>query len=177
MSFALWIYNPNLQHPQPMNQGLPKNTWVEVLHNAFYMDGDATWFYYAPGTAVYMYTGNTKVYKDHDAAVSELLQQPCMGSGHNECVPQFGALYRAALAAKLDSIQFTQHRDQQCGQFSNSGLLAMEIVDLKGPGTTTCSQTISGPTRFKSGWEAKSVCNCDNSQNTINCNGFGLNGR
>merc|ERR1719199_564664 len=77
MSFALWIYNPLLEHPQARGSGLPANTWVEVIHNAFSMDGDATWFYYAPGTAVYMYTGNTRVYSDHDDATADLLKQAC----------------------------------------------------------------------------------------------------
>merc|ERR1712194_126715 len=173
MSFALWIYNPKLEHPQARNAGLPSNKWVEVIHNAFSMDGAATWFYYTPGTAVFMYTGSTKVYTDHPDATMDLLNQKCKGSGHNECGDQFSALYKAGIAKGLDSIQFTNHGDMQCA--NKNGLLALEVVDFKGPGTTSCSQTNSGPGRFKSGWEAKTVCNCDNSQKTVNCKGFGIN--
>merc|ERR1712226_209692 len=99
MSFSLWNYNPVLEHPMSRGQGLPANKWVEVLHNAFNMDGSATWFYYTPGTAVYMYTGNTKVWTDHLGAVKDLLNQACQGQGHNECIPQFSALYQAGLKA------------------------------------------------------------------------------
>jgi hypothetical protein len=180
MDFALWVYQPNIQHPRPAGQGISSNTWIEVLHNAFWMDGEATWFYYTPGSGVFMYTGNTAVYKDHDEATKNLLNEPCKGTGHNECVPQFGALYKAGIKAGLDSLQFWDHGDMQCGPQGAGGaipqmLLALEIVDLKGPGTHSCSQvTAAGPTRFKAGWEGKTVCNCDNAFTTINCDGYGM---
>merc|ERR1712146_534483 len=97
--------------------------------------------------------GNTRVYVDHPDATKDLLNQPCQGNGHNECVPQFDAMYKAGIAKGLHSLQFTNHGDMQCGA-KGSALLALEIVDLGGPGTTTCSQANSGPTRFKSGWDA-----------------------
>jgi hypothetical protein len=167
-----WIYNPDLAHPS--GSSVPGNKWVEVLHSAFKMDGSATWFYYAPGTAIFMYTGNTKVYDDHPDAVQDLLKTSC-GDKNKECGSHFEDMYKAALKAGYDTLQFTKHADMQCNTGNNDEAnLAIEIVDLKGPGTTSCSQTNSGTTRFRTGWEAKSVCVCDNTEPNINCAGFGV---
>jgi len=171
VTIQAWIFNPILAHP--MSQSVPAQKWVEVLHSQFSMDGAATWFYYAPGTAIYMWTGNTKVYQDHPEGVKDLLGQPC-ADAQKECGKQFAAMYQAGLNKGYDSLQFLKHADMQCDNNNNMANLAIEIVDLKGPGTTTCSGN-GGQTRFKSGWEAKSTCYCDNSQKIINCKGFGAN--
>ena len=54
--------------------------------------------------------------------------------------------------------------------------MALEILDLKGPGTTACRVGVSGGTtaRYRAGWEATAACECDNELPTINCNGFGV---
>jgi hypothetical protein len=172
ITMQAWIYNPQLAHPE--QESLPGNHWVEVLHTRYKMDGTATWFYYAPGSAIYMWTGNTKAYNDHQDAVSDLLKETCV-SKLNECGSYFEAMYKAALGAGLDSIQFMHHKDMQCNKADTimKGL-AVEIVDLKGPGMDTCSQSNSGKTRFRTGWQAKHICYCDNSEEVINCNGFGV---
>lgn len=167
--FAGWIRHTNLA--DPVSNGLPGNTWVEILHTAFSMDGAATWFYYTPGSAMWMYTGKTKIYNDHSDASMDLLKQKC-SDGKEECAAQFGAWYKAAKAKNMDSFQFLKHADMNCGGNKGQANLAIEIVDMKGPGTTTCSGN-GGTTRFRAGWEAKSPCVCDNSQKTINCKGFG----
>lgn len=172
VTIQAWIYNPSLAHPSGSGY-VAGNMWVEVLHSQFSMDGDATWFYYAPGTAIFMWSGNTKVYQDHPDGVQDLLGQPCADKD-KECGKQFAALYKAGLKKGYDTLQFMKHADMQCNTHNNQmGNYAIEIVDLKGPGTTTCSGN-GGQTRFRAGWEAKSVCDCDNSQKIINCKGFGV---
>jgi len=161
----------NTTRDDPRSNGLPGNTWVEILHSAFKMDGSSTWFYYAPGTGIWMYTGTTKVYNNHADAARDLLHRPCSDLT-NECIAEFESMYKAARSRGLYCFQFLKHADMQCGSGEHN--LAIEIVDVKGPGTTTCSQRMSGPTRFRAGWEAKHACTCDNSKSTINCHGFGL---
>jgi len=187
MDFALWIHAPNLEHPRGKDQGLPGNTWVEVLHNAFGMDGDATWLYYKPGSGIWMNTGRTMVWKDHNHGSDWLIGKgKCKGQGPGdarrrgntacwECVPQFPAMYAAAVQKGLDTFQFTDHPDMQCGKKDEGNrLIALEIVDVRGPGTASCGGP-GGVGRFRGGWLAKAPCNCDLKQKTINCAGFGIN--
>jgi len=174
-----WIHNSNLAHPGKFQ--VPGNKWVEIMHTAFAMDGSATWFYYAPGSGVFMWTGNTKAYNDHADGVKDLLNGAAckdkkQGFGVQECDANFEDMYKAALNRKLDSIQFLQHADMQCSlnNAKKMGNYAIEIVDLKGSGKYSCSQPNSGQTRFRAGWEAKSICNCDNTLTAINCQGFAM---
>jgi len=177
-----WIWNPILGHPN--GYSLTGNHWVEVMHTAFKMDGSATWFYYTPGSGIYMWLGNTKVYDDHPDAVADLLSQQCMDPpkslGPNECGQQFEQLYKAAKLRKYDTLQFTKHADMQCTTKANyMGNMAIEIVDLAGPGGYACSEQFpngatEGWSRFRAGWEGKYKCYCDNNQKAINCKGFGM---
>lgn len=177
--WSTWIWNPNLA--QPASTSLPGGTWVEIIHQAYFMDGDGTWMYYTPGTAIWFFLGSTRAWKDHDDAVKELLGEACEGGGgwgpnDHQCIPQFPELYGAALASGLDSLQFLKHGDMPCGLESERKNMAIEIVDLGGPGTTSCGQDASGQSRYRAGWEAASSCDCDNSEPTVNCAGFGIRG-
>lgn len=183
-TWSTWIWNTNLAEPEPTGSGLPADTWVEIIHQAYSMDGDATWMYYSPGTAIWFKLGNTKYWADHDNAVLELLKQKCM-AGHgwradqHQCIPQFPQLYKAAIAAGLNSMQFLKHGDMPCGKEKKRQNMAIEIVDLGGPGTTSCGKSFgaatSGVSRYRAGWMAKNTCTCDNKQKTVNCNGYGMN--
>jgi len=164
-----WIWNPNLSHPS--KNGLPSNHWVEIIHTAYSVDGAGTWMYYSPGTAIWTYTGNTRVYTDHGGASKDLLHQPCPDFV-NECVMQFGAWYRSMKSHGVHTIQFLKHADMKCDSFPLQGNLAIEIVDVGGSGTHTCGGP-GGKTRFRAGWEASHDCDCNNNDKVINCKGFG----
>jgi len=174
-----WIYNPLLGRPQ--GDYVPKDTWIEVMHTAFSMDGSATWFYYTPGSGIYTWTGTTFAYNDHPDAVKDLLNgaacsDPPGQIGNNECQNNFEDMYKAAIKKGANTIQFKKHSDMQCDLNNNNDQrnMAIEVVDLGGPGMTTCSGE-SGKTRFRAGWQAKYVCVCDNGQDSINCEGFAMN--
>merc|ERR1712217_470448 len=111
-----WIYNSDLEHPAQRGQGVAGDHWVEVLHGAFSMDGSATWFYYAPGSGIFMWTGKTRVYQDHGAWVQDVLHQRCHDM-MNECISQFELGYAATRRLGLDSVQFLKHADMQCTTF------------------------------------------------------------
>merc|ERR1719329_192562 len=176
--WSTWIWNTNLA--QPASGDLPGNTWVEIIHQSYYMDGDATWLYYTPGTAIWINLGNTQPYDEYDDAVGDLLGgEPCQSGGGagdlpHECVPQFPRLYQAAKDRGLNTLQFRKHSDAMCGSEQARSNMAIEIVDLGGPGTESCGQKSSGQNRYRAGWEAASTCDCDNTQTTVNCAGFGM---
>jgi len=45
-AWSSWVWNPNLLQPGPSTWTmLPAHTWVEIIHQAYYMDGTATWMY------------------------------------------------------------------------------------------------------------------------------------
>jgi len=173
-----WInHQGNLAQPEQFQ--LPANKWVEIMHTAYDMDGSATWFYYTPGSGIYMWLGKTKAYNDHPDAVTDMLHTKCSDPpgqlGANECQKNFEDLYKAAIKAGLNSVQFTKHADMQCSTKNNKqGNYAIEIIDLAGSGKYACSQPNSGLTRFRAGWEAKSQCTCDNTKKAINCKGFAM---
>jgi len=183
--WSTWVWNPNLQQPQAYAAtGLPGDHWVEILHQAYSMDGAATWMYYTPGTAIWFNLGNTKMWNDHDLAVQELLNEACQAGGgwaatDHECIPQFPRMYQAAINAGYDSMQFQKHADMPCGVEQSRQNMAIEIVDLGGPGTNSCGMSFqggtSGKSRYRAGWEAKYECDCDNTQKTVNCKGYGIN--
>merc|ERR1712136_687042 len=80
-----WIYDS--RHTRGMtNSALPSNYWVEVIHTAFKYDYSATWLYYTPGSAIWFWTGTTKVYSDHKEAVSDLLHEQC---NNIQCIDYF----------------------------------------------------------------------------------------
>lgn len=173
--FSVWIWNPVLAHPETTS--LPSSTWVEFIHQRYFMDGDATWMYYTPGTAIWIYVGNTQAFDDHDEAVQTLLSEQCHGGGgwsdnDKQCIPQFPRLYAAALSSGLNTMQFLKHGDMVCGAAQvHRRNMAIEIVDLGGPGTTTC-----GSDTYRAGWEAQAPCYCDQSWTTVNCDGYGMQG-
>jgi len=176
----LWLYNRVLSQPyigKSGTTGLPGQTWVEILHSQDAQDGEATWFYYTPGSAMWLHLGSTRVYNNHPDAVGDLLGQKCKyqkGDLPNECELQFPDLYVAAVNRGLATIQFLYHADMSCGGGRQN--LAIEILDFRGPGRESCSGWGGAlpMSRFRAGWEAKNECNCNSNLDTINCQGFGM---
>merc|ERR1712196_88979 len=105
------------------------------MGQAYFMDGNATWMYYTPGTAIWFNLGTTAAWTDHDGAVRELLNQACQGgdgwaADQHQCIPQFQAMYTAAIAKGLNSMQFLKHAEIPCGKEASRRNMAVEIVDL-----------------------------------------------
>jgi len=179
-----WIWNPGLWSPAVEGlpgtstrvQGLPSGTWVEVFHQGCKSDGSGTWFYYAPGTAIWAWLGNTKTYDDHPTAILDLTdnkpQPGCTSeSTRNEdkwCNELLEDLYTGMRNQGIDTVQFLDHSES--GMYHN----LLEIVDIAGSGQNSCGQDSSGLTRFKAGWGAAHECNCHNDHDVINCDGFGI---
>jgi hypothetical protein len=160
-----WIWNDKYFQP------LPSNKWVEGIHKAFFADKGSAWIYYAPGSALWFYLGQTKAFTDHEDAVKEFTGRGCSG----QCVNDFPRTFAAAASKGYGSIQFLAHSDMKCGR-SGHGIPsqggsgkngAVEIVDVKGHGTSPCASN------YKAGWEASQTCNCDSSLQYANCKGFG----
>ena len=66
-----------------------------------------------------------------------------------------------------------KHADMPCGEEQERRNMALEILDLGGPGTTACGQEASGVGRYRAGWQAAAPCDCDNTMEFVNCAGVG----
>jgi hypothetical protein len=158
------IYNPEFFHASA-----PAKLWVEVSHTAFPGDVAATWYYMAVGSGVWLNVGVTKTYRDHPDMVKDILGQSCsddagdhFGPNPTECEKNFPAVFPAAKAKGLNTIQLTHHYDCTCGPKGDSSfkyfrLCPTEIVAL--------DNTVGGGSgcwgQLRGGWEASAGCNCD----------------
>jgi hypothetical protein len=163
-----WIW-----HAYPYN-AIPAKTWIEVIHerDPFGDEGHGMWFQYAPGSGVWFNTGATKAFNDHSDAYSYFKLGNC-GSACNSDVSV------AAAGAGYDSIQFVNHIDHvsyPCDT-KNTGLqgfqyMGLEVVAVKNVGTFACGTAAGAPPNIGSGWQGSQPCNCDATQQFINCNGI-----
>ncbi len=153
---TIWLYK------KPPYQPLPSNSWVEISHCANKVAKNrekvGAWYYYAPGSGVYLNLGKTKVYQKHPDAVKDILKETCFDS---ECDKFYPKLFKTAKEQGYDTIQFLNHTDMRCGN------TAIEIVDTAGVGTFACGD--SKPGKFRTGYQATLPCVCDNKKLCSNC--------
>ena len=102
---------------------LPNYTWIEVTHCVRETETGGYWTYHSAGSGVWVNTGRTKAVQQHEDIQSEDL-------------------------ARLDTVQFLRHSDQNCG---NSGI---EVLFPHYQGKHAC-----GPP-MRSGWNASRPCHC-----------------
>ena len=172
-SFSASVFNPG------HFTGLPSNTWIEITHGAVANgeEGVGAWMYAAPGSGVWFDTGSTKVYADHHQSYADLCPD------HGATPPPdcgFAVLFTQAKAKGYDSIQYTDHADQQCGRSMPNGRheWAIEIVSTTEVGSFACG---GQKTQWRAGWEASDTCDCDNNFKDpgsdslqFNCNGYAM---
>jgi hypothetical protein len=134
---------------------IPSNVWVEGTHSKVGtpQKGDevhGAWFFYAPGSGIWLWTGKTKGFKNHDAGAKYMC-----GHAMHDAKDQDPKTAQCAAGKGFDTYTF---------QFS----WKVEIVRANGVGGYACSG--SQPNNiFKSGWAASSPCNCVESKGYSNC--------
>jgi hypothetical protein len=108
--------------------------WVEVSHGAGGAEGtdnaSAAWFYIARGTGIYVNIGKTAIFRDHPDAVSLFLNESCKD---DQCNSKYRRLFCAAEAKGYNSLQFTHHDDQVCGNAATE-LVVVGVEAAKGIG-------------------------------------------
>ena len=106
-------------------------TWVEITHcagvNRRTYEKDVYWAYITPGSGVFMYTGKTAIRRHH-----------------RFYYPRKEIHYFTKMG--FDTLQYTHVGDQPCG--TN----AIEIIDLKRPGTIICHSMLRN--------QNNKTCNC-----------------
>ena len=140
---------------------LPSGSWAEITHclpesGRSYIEKGDIWYYYSKGSGIYLYLGRTEAFCLHKDALRRFGIDP--KASCRTCHKQYPALFQAARAAGVDTLQFMYHSDQNCGN------MAIEIVDVRN-GTTTC------PTNppLRRGWRASTPCECQRVHGCISC--------
>ena len=157
-----WLW---LHHPPPYEHR-PSNTSIEVTHcadvRAQSYELDASWYYAAPGSGVFLPLGRTTHFQTHREAVEHFTGLKCTDAA-GECVSLYSRLFEAARAQGFDSIQFLGHSDMRCGN------TAVEVVQLGGVGAHACGAADQSKTALRGGWAGQRACGCVNSGMCANC--------
>ena len=82
-------------------------------------------YYYAPGSGVYLHLGQTLAFCTHQEAIRWFGIRSGTSSLCHMCYSSYEIIVAHAQAARLDTLQFTHHDDQNCGN------MAIEIWDVR----------------------------------------------
>lgn len=170
---ASWIYHSSWQ-------AVPGDTWVEVTHTSWIHDSplsevNGLWAMNAPGSGLWIYTGNTASWTDH---VEGWLAMNCGPLPHPDWSFDGGIVFEdiapCATNWGYDTIQFTQ----ECCQWSvwdypnvceqdktTSSAVNVEILIVQASGTSPCG----GGSIFRAGWNAQLECDCNEDDHFGNC--------
>ena len=144
----------------PMYRQAAPHSWVEITHGTSKLgtmkESNGAWFYLTRGSGIFVYTGVTKIYRDHSDAATDLLNRTCRSA---ECTQLYPAMWAEALRRNYTTVQFTHHCDDQCGP----NLCLTELILTNTTGLTSC------PAPFRAGWNASKPCRCDPRNPFANC--------
>merc|ERR1712072_1613764 len=139
------------------------NTWVEGLHCRTSAEQHSAWYWYYPGSGIWIWSGTTEAFKNRYDARQRYLgwHSECNGSPTFECG---GKLFTTAKSKfGVDTVQYV-------GETDHGGNTFMWIV-CEGVGSHTCG---SAQCQWKAGWAASRSCNCDQTAQCQNCQGVGM---
>ena len=173
---TLWLYHPAILYANAP-PGVPSNTWIEVMHQSNPNERNQMWFLTVPGSGIWFFVGNTRVFPSHADALMNLLG----GSDHKREMHRkmrakdwfMEEVAERAVAKGIDSHQFTRQLDTAWICPDDHIWMGMEIVGYGLSGRSACGQNISRDqnSRFSSGWKHERPCNCDNEKYWLNCQG------
>lgn len=135
------------------------NVWVEGAHCRTGAETAGAWYWYTPGSGIWVWSGNTKAYQHRVESWQDIL-------GVRSCrdFQCGGSLFTTAKQKfNLDSIQYTEETNGN----------ALMFILTEGVGRYTCG---AAQTTWKAGWAADKPCNCDQSTQCQNCQGLGVLG-
>lgn len=158
-------------HPYPY-AALPGNKWVEAMHekDPFGTEHFGAWMLYAPGSGIYVWTGNTIAFPEHADAYAHFGIK-----AHDDHGDMNEAMSRAAAAKGYDTVQFLAHPDAvsyPCAERAGLAYMGLEIVAVKLAGVYSCMAKNPSIHVLRSGWKGQFACHCSNAMNYLNCHGF-----
>jgi hypothetical protein len=137
------------------------NTWVEGLHCQTSEEKHSAWYWYYPGSGIWIWSGTTEAFMNRYDAQQKYLgwHSDCNGSPTFECG---GKLFTTAKSKfGIDTVQYVGETDD----------ITFMFIVTTGEGRYTCG---SAQTQWKAGWAASRSCNCDQTAQCQNCQGVGM---
>jgi len=132
------------------------NTWVEGLHCRTGAEYHSAWYWYYPGSGIYIWSGKTDVFQHRTQS-----WQKYLGTTHCQGFECGGKLFTTAKSKfGIDTVQYTSETD---------GNTFMWIVCM-GVGRNTCG---AAQCQWKAGWAASRSCGCNQNSRCQNCQGVG----
>lgn len=135
--------------------GFGSNQWIEGLHCSTEKETAGAWYFYGPGSGVWINSGVTKAYQHRQESWKEIL-------GRDDCGHDFqcgGELFTAAKDKfGWDTVQYLAE-----------GKDKFMFIHTTGKGTYTCGAESSV---WKAGWAGQNQCDCDQSRSCQNCHGY-----
>lgn len=145
--------------PTNKGSGFDSNVWVEAVHCKVSGEKGGAWYFWAPGSGIWIFSGQTKAWEHRKPAEMEILGHTCKSY---DCD---GKLFRTSKSKfGLDTLQYTKEGPPEKGQGSHM------FIDCNGDGSYTCGNP---QTSLKAGWNAQHDCECDQNQHCVNCKGVG----
>lgn len=151
---------------------LPSDTWVEVLHKGGIADEHVgAWFLTARGSGIWLHTGRTLAFDDHDDAYLHFGVARLFGTGRAAKFARNEALVANASAAGYDSIQFIKHTcEMMYGDCLNTSRRMLtffnrELVSTRLVGIHACASANGTSPLLATGWPHAGrarPCTCDN---------------
>jgi len=144
--------------------GFRSNQWVEALHCGAEKETDGAWYYYGPGSGIWINSGSTKIYQRRQESWKEIL-------GMDDCGHDFqcgGQLFKTAKDKfGWDTVQYVA--ESGGGPRTTGGGDKFMFIQTTGQGKYTCGAKQS---LWKAGWVGQSDCDCDQSKKCQNCKGY-----
>jgi len=144
-----------IYHGEGPFKGFKSNQWVEALHCASELETASAWYYYGPGSGVWINSGNTKQYQRRQESWKEIL-------GRDDCGHD----------SQCGGVLFTTAKENfgwDTVQYLAEGKDKFMFVHTTGQGHHTCG---AEKTVWKAGWSGITDCDCDETRQCQNCRGY-----
>ena len=127
------------------NTALSNHSWVEVTHcGGSHFEQNASYFYHARGSGMWIHVGYTIAFGYHDEAVLHFLGKNCSrgvreNNGRLQCDRELNRMAVVARQKGYESVQFLRHCDAKCDEclheiavlYGGSGRSACPNIEMR----------------------------------------------
>jgi len=146
-----------IYHGKGAQKPFQSNRWVEGAHCRTGGETASAWYWYTPGSGIWIWSGTTKAYSHREEHWEDVL-----GVTHCRDFQCGGSLFTTSKSKfGYDTVQYTEE---------TNGNAFMWVVCM-GQGRYTCG---TSTTQWKSGWAGSSSCSCNQNDKCQNCAGVGF---
>lgn len=164
--YGFWLY------PRRVPKCQPNQTWVEVIRRRepYERSGSVTWYYHAPGSGIWLNTGNTACIADVQRDSRWFPKSSTHFYVANSTSLRLNGFH---FDSSLFAYQNLRHGFSPYDTLQRNGPYGnmLEIVDIRKGAAQSCGKS-SGCTctgELRAGWHANRKCECDDNLEIVNC--------